>query len=84
MSLQMRNECSGNSDVVDLDRVLRELQDWMLELDGSTRIGSFGIMTVDEKVRKPKMDSTTVVNEVGKNTDLVPASEASFSPSQIN
>lgn len=86
MSLQMRNECCENSSALDLDRVLKDLQDGLSELDGCARIGPFGILTVG---KEPKVDTIEIINQdvddhIVERSDLMPMSELGFSPSQLN
>ncbi|KAK0121730.1 hypothetical protein ONS95_010016 [Cadophora gregata] len=50
MAVQMRNECCVNASFLDLDRVLRELQEKVAEASEFARIGPFGVLPVVSKL----------------------------------
>ncbi|CZR61358.1 uncharacterized protein PAC_11254 [Phialocephala subalpina] len=55
MVIQMRDECCSNSSSLDLDRVLRELQDRTPVTNEFSRIGPFGILPLNKE--SPKNES---------------------------
>lgn len=66
MVLQMRDECCSVSPVLDIDRVLRELQDRLPALDEFSRIGPFGILPLN--CESPKTDS---LSEDAQDVELI-------------
>jgi arginine metabolism regulation protein II len=57
MSLQMREECCSLQSSLDLDQVLRELQERIVEANDFSRIGPFGILSMEKETPVAKLDS---------------------------
>ncbi|KAH7412736.1 fungal-specific transcription factor domain-containing protein [Cadophora sp. MPI-SDFR-AT-0126] len=55
MAVQMRDECCINASFLDLDRVLRELQDKVADANDFARIGPFGVLPI---ASKPSSDAS--------------------------
>jgi hypothetical protein len=89
MSLQMRDECCKKSSSLDLDRVLRELQDRVSELDDFSRIGPFGILSIGkEPTRKGLGTALSEAHREGDQTldteTRVPGVVSSFNVSELD
>lgn len=59
MSLQMTHECCESNGTVDLDRVLRKIQERASGLKHFSRIGPFGVFSVDKELSPPSLDTCT-------------------------
>lgn len=68
MVVQMRDECCINASFLDLDRVLKELQDKVAEATESSRIGPFGIFPA----ALPSVPDTMPVPELIPQLEIVP------------
>jgi arginine metabolism regulation protein II len=68
MVIQMRDECCVNASHLDLDQVLRDLQNRVFETDEFTRIGPFGIMPI---ARTGTCDSNPVHSRGDSGADTV-------------
>jgi hypothetical protein len=71
MSIQMRNECCEHSPTLDLDKVLRELQERILELNGFSRIGPFGVLLMNKEASEPPMDTSLLDDHQTKNPNAL-------------
>jgi hypothetical protein len=57
MVIQMRDECCLNSKKLDLDRVLRDVNDKVPQSGDFYRIGPFGVLPLENQVQKDNSDS---------------------------
>ncbi|KAI9047945.1 hypothetical protein LZ554_007747 [Drepanopeziza brunnea f. sp. 'monogermtubi'] len=83
MALRMRDECCVNSSYLDLDRVLRELQEKVSEAGEFTRIGPFSIFPSCPPAKAPlPQGETSPIVEVVEQTERTqsPVPDLSLSP----
>ena len=89
MAVQMRTECCINASFLDLDRVLRELQDKVADANEFTRIGPFGVLPVVSKPSPslspgplPEIESVQAVQDV-EQTGRISTPDLNLSLSQF-
>lgn len=74
MSAQMTEECCIDRTYFDLDRVLRDLQDRISEVDEFSRIGPFGILSIGKDLLPGEIIPETLLpteQEVGQHVEEV-------------
>lgn len=89
MSLQMRHECCENNGTLDLDRVLREIQEKGSEVKGFSRIGPFGVLSVEKGLSQPIFDvcslaSVPVEDQRVEEVPKISTPDINFAVSQID
>ncbi|KAG4434032.1 hypothetical protein IFR05_010486 [Cadophora sp. M221] len=89
MAIQMRNECCINASFLDLDRVLRELQEKVADATEFSRIGPFGILPVASPASSepspeplPQLE-TSLDAQVVEQTDRISTPDLNLSLSQF-
>jgi hypothetical protein len=81
MTISMRNECCKNSLVLDLDQILRDLQEKAIEVNDFFRIGPFGVLSTR---RGPTLHEVDMMSPENVNVvEDVTQEENSFSPAQF-
>ena len=65
----MRNECCSHYSTLDLDRVLRDLQEAVPKSSEFTRIGPFGILNVESEASPPMIAESCGIVEENQNLE---------------